>query len=60
MANIFDNSGKNIGSLSNATSRDEQVTVNRVNGAFTTVTRRDLNTGRVSQETFLGDSPFGN
>ena len=54
----FDNNGKKIGSITTAISTDKVVTVNR-NATSTTVITRDRNTGKVSQETFFGDSPFG-
>jgi hypothetical protein len=36
----------------------QTVTINRLNDV-TTVTNQDRTTGKVSTETFFGDSPFG-
>jgi len=52
------NKGENIGSLTVAISGERTVTINQLNDV-TTVTVRERNTGRVSSETFFGDSPFG-
>jgi hypothetical protein len=41
-----------------AISGDKTVTINRLNDV-TTVTVRDRNTGKVTSETFFGDSPYG-
>jgi type I restriction enzyme S subunit len=46
-----------FGSLTNAVSNDKSVTINRLNDV-TTVTTRDRNTGKVTSETFFGDSPY--
>jgi hypothetical protein len=46
-----------IGSLDTAVSHDKIVTINRLNDV-TNVTVRDRNTGKVTSETFFGDSPF--
>jgi len=54
----INNKGEKIGSLDIAISNDKSVTINRLNDV-TTVTVRDRNTGRVTSETFFGDSPFG-
>jgi len=54
----INNSGEKIGSLDTAISNDKVVTINRLHDV-TTVTARDHNTGKVSSETFFGDSPFG-
>jgi hypothetical protein len=54
----INNKGEKIGSLNTAVSNDKSVTINRLNDV-TTVTVRDRNTGEVSTETFIGDSPFG-
>ena len=52
------NKGEKIGSLTTAISNDKTVTINRLNDV-TTVTTRERNTGKVTSETFFGDSPFG-
>jgi hypothetical protein len=52
------NKGEKIGSLSVAISNDKSVTINRL-GDVTTISVRDRNTGKVTSETFFGDSPFG-
>ncbi len=54
----INNKGENIGSLTTAISNDKNVTINRLNDV-TTVTNQDRTTGKVSTETFFGDSPFG-
>jgi hypothetical protein len=54
----INNTGKKIGSLDIAISNDRSVTINRLNDV-TTVIVRDRNTGKVSSETLVGDSPFG-
>ena len=54
----INNKGEKIESLNTAVSNDKSVTINRLNDV-TTVTVRDRNTGEVSTETFIGDSPFG-
>jgi hypothetical protein len=54
----INNKGEKIGSLDIAISNDRSVTINCLNDV-TTVTVRDRNTGKVSSETFVGDSPFG-
>src|SRR5438132_5705777 len=54
----INNRGEKIGSLDIAISNDKSVTINRLNDV-TTVTVRDRNTGKVTSETFFGDSPFG-
>jgi hypothetical protein len=54
----INNKGEKIGSLDIAISNDRSVTINRLNDV-TTVTVRDRNTGKVTSETFFGDSPFG-
>ena len=41
-----------------AISNDKGITINRLHDV-TTVTVRDRNTGKVTSETFFGDSPFG-
>jgi hypothetical protein len=54
----INNKGEKIGSLTVAISSEKTVTINRLNDV-TTVTTLDRNTGKVSSETFVGDSPFG-
>jgi hypothetical protein len=54
----INNNGKKIGSLTIAIGKDKTVTINRLNDV-TTVTNQDRTTGKVSTETFFGDSPFG-
>lgn len=55
---VISNKGEKLGSLTVAISKDRSITINRLRDV-TTVTTRDRNTGVVSSETFLGDSPFG-
>jgi hypothetical protein len=55
---FINNKGEKIGSLTHAVSSDKSVTINRLNDV-TTVTTRDRNTGKVTTETFFGDSPYG-
>jgi hypothetical protein len=52
------NKGEVIGSLTVAISNDKSITINRTPNV-TIVSTRDRNTGKVSTETFIGDSPFG-
>jgi hypothetical protein len=54
----INNKGENIGSLTNAVSNDHSITINRIHDV-TIVSIRDRNTGEVSTETFIGDSPYG-
>ena len=54
----INNNGEKIGSLTVAISKDKTVTINHLNDV-TTVSTRDRNTGKVSTETFIGDSPYG-
>jgi protein TonB len=51
------NKDEKIGPLTNAVSDDKSITINRLNNV-TTVTTRDRNTGKVTTETFIGDSPY--
>ena len=53
----INNKGEKIGSLDLSISNDKSVTITRLNDV-TTVTVRDRNTGKVTSETFFGDSPF--
>jgi hypothetical protein len=55
---IISNQGDKIGSQDVAISNDKVVTINRIRD-ITTVSIRDRNTGKVSSETFIGDSLFG-
>jgi hypothetical protein len=54
----INNKGEKIGSLTHSVSNDKSITINRI-GQVTTVTTLDRNTGKVTSETFFGDSPFG-
>jgi hypothetical protein len=54
----INNKGENIGSLTNAVSNDQTITINRIHDV-TIVSTRDRNTGEVSTETFIGGSPYG-
>jgi hypothetical protein len=54
----INNKGEKIGSLTVAIGKDKAVTINHLNDV-TTVTTQDRTTGKVSSETFFGDSPFG-
>jgi len=55
---IINNHGEKIGSITTAISNDKSITINRTDFA-TTVMTHDKNTGEVTTETFLGDSPYG-
>jgi hypothetical protein len=55
---IINNQGEKIGSLTHAVSSDTTITINRIHDV-TVVTTRDRNTGTVTTETFIGDSPYG-
>jgi len=55
---INDNSGKKIGRLDVSMSKDLVVTVHELRN-ITTIARRDRNTGKVTTETLVGESPFG-
>ena len=55
---INDNSGKKIGRLDISVSKDETVTVHELRN-ITTITVRDRNTGKVTTDTLIGESPFG-
>jgi hypothetical protein len=54
----INNKGERIGSLDIAISEDKSVTINRLNDV-TTINVRERNTGKVTSDTFFGDSPFG-
>ena len=53
----IDNQGETIGSLTVSISNDKSVVINRIRNV-TTVSVRDRNSGKVTTETFFGDSPF--
>jgi hypothetical protein len=55
---VFDNSGRQIGRLDVSVSNDKTVTVHELRN-ITTVTVRDRNTGKVTTDTLIGESPFG-
>ena len=55
---IFDNGGRKIGRLDVSMSDDKTVTVHELRN-ITTITVRDHNTGKVTTETLIGESPFG-
>jgi hypothetical protein len=55
---INDNSGKKIGRLDVSMSKDLVVAVHELRN-ITTITTRDRNTGKVTTETLVGESPFG-
>ncbi len=55
---IIDNNGKKIGALTQSTSGDKSITINRIRD-ITTATTRDRSTGKIETETYFGDSPFG-
>ncbi|PYX49950.1 MAG: hypothetical protein DMG76_35775 [Acidobacteria bacterium] len=55
---IINNHGEKIGSLTHAVSSDTSITINRIHDV-TIVSTRDRNTGTVTTETFIGDSPYG-
>jgi len=54
----FDNGGKQIGRIDQSFSKDKSVTVHEIR-RITTITVRDRNTGKVTTETLIGQSPFG-
>jgi hypothetical protein len=45
-------------SLTNSVSNDTSITINRIQDV-TIVSTRDRNTGTVTTEAFIGDSPYG-
>lgn len=55
---MFDNSRKQIGRLDVSASDDRSVTVHELRN-ITTIIVRDRNTGKVTTETLIGQSPFG-
>lgn len=54
----INNKGENIGSLTNAVSNDQSITINQIHDV-TIVSTRNRNTGEVTTEAFIGDSPYG-
>jgi hypothetical protein len=56
---IINNQGEKIGSLTHSVSNDTSITINRIHDV-TIVSTLDRNTGAVTTETFVGDSPYGN
>lgn len=54
----INNKGENIGSLTYSVSNDTSITINRIHDV-TIVSTRDRITGKVTTETFIGDSPYG-
>jgi hypothetical protein len=50
--------GKLWNSCGMAVSNDRSITINRIHDV-TIVSTRDRNTGKVTSETFFGDSPYG-
>ena len=56
---ITNNQGEKVGSLTTAVSNDQSITINQLH-EVTIVSTRDRNTGTVTTETFVGDSPYGN
>ena len=55
---INNNRGEKIGRLDVSFSKDGTVTVHELNNV-TAVTVRDRNTGKVTTDTLIGESPFG-
>jgi hypothetical protein len=55
---IINNHGQKIGSLTNSASNDRSITNNRLHDV-TIVSIRNRNTGEVTTEMFIGDSPYG-
>ena len=55
---VYDNSGRQIGRLDVSMSNDKTVTVHELRN-ITTITVRDRNTGKVTTDTLIGESPFG-
>lgn len=55
---VFDNSGRQIGRLDVSMSNNKTVTVHEIRN-ITTITVRDRNTGKVTTDTLIGESPFG-
>lgn len=55
---INNNRGEKIGRLDISFSKDTVVSVHELNDVTTIVTR-DRNTGKVSTEILIGESPFG-
>ena len=55
---INNNRGEKIGRLDVSMSNDKTVTVHEIRN-ITTITVRDRNTGKVTTDTLIGESPFG-
>ena len=55
---LINNKGEKVGSITTAVSSDKSITINRTQNV-TIITTRDRNTGKVTTETFYGDSPYG-
>ncbi len=55
---INNNRGEKIGRLDISFSKDSVVSVHELNDVTTIVTR-DRNTGKVTTNTLIGESPFG-
>ncbi len=55
---INDNRGKKIGRIDVSMSKDKVVTVHEIRN-ITSITVRDRNTGKVTTDTLIGESPFG-
>jgi hypothetical protein len=56
---IINNQGEKIGSLTHSVLNDTSITINRIHDV-TIVSTLDRNTGTVTTERFVGDSPYGN
>jgi hypothetical protein len=54
----INNKGEVVGSLTVAISNDKSITINQTSD-FTIVSTRDRNTGNVTTDIFVGDSPYG-
>jgi hypothetical protein len=55
---INNNRGEKIGRLDISVSKDSVVSVHELNNV-TSITVRDRNTGKVTTDTLIGESPFG-
>jgi hypothetical protein len=55
---MINNKGEKVGSITTAISNDKSITIQRTQNV-TIVSTRDKITGKVSTETFYGDSPYG-
>jgi hypothetical protein len=54
---LIKNKGEKVGSITTAVSSDKSITIQRTQNV-TIVTKRDRTTGKVTTETFFGDSPY--